>query len=266
MSNSQTMAVNQSGTPSQGSVVSSTQHQSNFQRIALKKQQVAQWSRSKKLEKLATYSGCKAQDCKCTSFKNPNPPAPQGTAGTPRIQPEVINLADPCRTCSHTFSSHITHLESVSDEELNRLLSIAIDVENLFMCVHIEEDADTKQVYYYLFKLLRKSILIMTKPAIEGGNPLGHPPFEQPSIVKGVGNFVVYKFGNLSEKEWQTMYDLAKMFLHCLNNYKLETPNGRKQSQHQSHTPHIVNEDITVYKINYTRWLCYCHVPAFCNR
>ena len=34
-----------------------------------------------------------------------------------------------------------------------------VDVENLFMCVHKEEDNDTKQVYFYLFKLLRRCIL-----------------------------------------------------------------------------------------------------------
>ena len=74
----------------------------------------------------------------------------------------------------------MSHLETVDDDELNRLLSIVVDVENLFMCVHIEEDTDTKQVYFYLFKLLRKAIMVMSKPTVEG--PLGNPPFEKPSI------------------------------------------------------------------------------------
>ena len=52
--------------------------------------------------------------------------------------------------------------------ELDRLLGIVVDVENLFMCVHKEEDTDTKQVYFYLFKLLRKCILQMSKPTVEG--------------------------------------------------------------------------------------------------
>ena len=47
----------------------------------------------------------------------------------------------------------MSHLENVEEEELNRLLGIVVDVENLFMCVHKEEDADTKQVYFYLFKV-----------------------------------------------------------------------------------------------------------------
>jgi hypothetical protein len=35
--------------------------------------------------------------------------------------------------------------QSVTVAELDRLLGIVVDVENLFMCVHKEEDADTKQ-------------------------------------------------------------------------------------------------------------------------
>ena len=36
----------------------------------------------------------------------------------------------------------------MKEEELDRLLGIVVDVENLFMCVHKEEDNDTKQVIY----------------------------------------------------------------------------------------------------------------------
>ena len=53
------------------------------------------------------------------------------------------------------------------------------------------------------------------------------------------------------------MYDLAKMFLHCLNHWKLEPPAARKNVMSQ--------DEISAYKVNYTRWLCYCHVPAFCD-
>ena len=31
---------------------------------------------------------------------------------------------------------HVSHLEKVGEEELDRLLGIVVDVENLFMCVH----------------------------------------------------------------------------------------------------------------------------------
>lgn len=50
-------------------------------------------------------------------------------------------------------AEHVSHLENVSEDEINRLLGMVVDVENLFMSVHKEEDTDTKQVYFYLFKV-----------------------------------------------------------------------------------------------------------------
>ena len=229
------------------------QKQSNLQRIQLRKQSVRAWPAEKKIEKLGIYSSCKAdENCKCNGWKNPNPPP---NPPKPDAPGQVSSLNDPCRGCEHMLKDHVSHLEKVGDEELDRLLGIVVDVENLFMCVHKEEDSDTKQVYFYLFKLLRKCILQLSKPEVEG--PLGKPPYEKPSIAKGVTNFVLHKFTHLSPKEWQMMYDLAKMFLHCLNHWKLETPSTRKQYMSQ--------EELAAYKVNYTRWLCFCHVPAFCD-
>jgi histone acetyltransferase len=68
-------------------------------------------------------------------------------------------------------------------------------------------------------------------------------------LMKGVTNFVIYKFGHLVPAEWQTMCDLAKMFLHCLNHWKLETPAARRQQLQQQG----LNDDIAVYRVNYTR-------------
>ena len=55
--------------------------------------------------------------------------------------------------------------------ELDRLLSIVVDVENLFMCVHTrvhtEKDPDAKQVYIYLFKVCKYIFLIsQSYPAV----------------------------------------------------------------------------------------------------
>ena len=64
--------------------------------------------------------------------------------------------------------------------------------------------------------------------------------------LQAVLNFVLYKFGHLPQREWQIMHDLAKMFLHCLNHWKLETPTVKKQ--------HSQGEELAAYKANYTRW------------
>jgi histone acetyltransferase len=42
------------------------------------------------------------------------------------------------------------------------------------------------------------------------------------------------------------MYDLAKMFLHCLNHWNFETPSARR---------HVTAEEVSAYKINYTRYM-----------
>uniref|UniRef100_A0A8C6SN82 Histone acetyltransferase n=1 Tax=Neogobius melanostomus TaxID=47308 RepID=A0A8C6SN82_9GOBI len=191
---------------------------SQQQRASQKKAQVRAFPRAKKLEKLGVFSACKANDtCKCNGWKNPNPP----TAPRMDLQQQAASLSEPCRSCGHALADHVSHLENVSEDEINRLLGMVVDVENLFMSVHKEEDTDTKQVYFYLFK--------------------------------GVLNFVQYKFSHLAPKERQTMFELSKMFLLCLNYWKLETPTQYRQRTQK--------EDATAYKVDYTRWLCYCHVP-----
>ncbi|XP_008420173.1 histone acetyltransferase KAT2B isoform X1 [Poecilia reticulata] len=221
-------------------------------RIAAKKAQLRSSPRPKKLEKLGVYSSCKAEGaCKCNGWKSQNPPP---TPPQTDQQSNTVNLQEPCRSCSHTLGDHVTHLENVSEEEMNRLLGIVLDVEYLYTCVHKEEDADTKQVYFSLFKLLRKSILQMGKPMLEAQES---PPFEKPSIEQGVNNFVQYKFSHLPSKERQTIMELAKMFLNQINYWQLETPSQRRQR--------VPSDDVVGYKVNYTRWLCYCNVPQFCD-
>jgi len=62
-------------------------------------------------------------------------------------------------------------------------------------------------------QLLRKNILTNQKPVIEG--PLGQPPFEKPSIARGVTNFVLLKFGNLPANV-SFLFDLIK-YIFTLN-------------------------------------------------
>ena len=64
--------------------------------------------------------------------------------------------------------------------------------------------------------------------------------------AQAVTNFVMYKFGSLKQAEWQTMYDLAKMFLYCFNHWKLETP-----AIHVRSSP---TDDQRAYKENHARY------------
>ncbi|XP_076804539.1 histone acetyltransferase KAT2A-like [Clavelina lepadiformis] len=224
----------------------------NLQRIHQRKTQVKNYPYPKKLEKIGSYSSCKDDGCKCNGWKSsgaPNADQKNDGPGSSSL------LQDLCRGCNHPLQGHVKHVESMNSEEMNQLLSMIVDVENLVLCVQKEEDNDTKQVYFYLYRLLRKCILQTSRPIIEG--PLGSPPFSQPSISKAVTNFIIYKFGHLPQKEFQIMHELAKTFLRCLDQETLETPATRKGRNQV--------DDFQEYKMNYTRWLCYCRVPKFCE-
>ena len=69
--------------------------------------------------------------------------------------PTTFDPFNPCHFCDHSLTDHIKHFQGqgLPVSELNRLLSIVVDVENLFMHVHKEEDPDIKQVYLYFFKV-----------------------------------------------------------------------------------------------------------------
>lgn len=138
---------------------------------------------------------------------------------------------------------------------MDELLGAIIDMENLFMSMQRVEDEDTKKVYLYLFRLLRQCVLTRQQAVIRG--PLGDPPFESPCITKAVLSLVFYKYNHLSPTELQTMTEVAKTFLNFLNHYNFESPSTRRGD--------LTHEDASNYKINYTRWLVFCHVPAFCN-
>nr|CAB3257876.1 histone acetyltransferase KAT2A [Phallusia mammillata] len=229
-------------------VPSELAHPANIKKINQRKLQVKNYPHAKKLEKIGSYSSCKDDGCKCMGWKGL-----QKSSQSDASSRETAETTEKCKGCGHMLSSHVKHLDTMKEDEVNRLLNMIVDVENLVVCVQKEEDTDTKQVYFYLYKLLRKCILQTSRPVIEG--PLGSPPFSQPSISKAVTNFIIYKFGHLPQKEFQVMHELAKIFLLYLNQETFETPSTRKAR----------SGDIQEYKMNYTRWLCYCRVPKFCE-
>lgn len=228
-----------------------TTRASSIERIYQRKRKVYQLPRNQKLAKLSMYSACQGNKCRCTGWKTPQ---------ENRHRDVEVNycpdFTEECRnaSCGHTLEDHISHLQELPEEQLNEMLGAIVDVENLYMSIMREEDKDTKKVYCYLFRLLRQCILARSQPVIRG--PLGEPPFEHPSISKAVTNFVIHKYSHLSQAEFMTMTEVAKTFLHCLNHWNFETPSVRNDLSY---------EDASAYKINYTRWLMFCHVPAFCS-
>lgn len=130
------------------------------------------------------------------------------------------------------------HLNELTDEQLNRLLNNIVDMENLYISISRQDDADIKkvsnmkrfkirrshvvnfQVYIYLSKLLRHCILTKSQSTVIVQGPVGDPPFEMPDIQKIVSNFLFLKYGHLRESsklDFQIYTELAKNLLHCIN-------------------------------------------------
>ncbi|KAK9869565.1 hypothetical protein WA026_003317 [Henosepilachna vigintioctopunctata] len=213
----------------------------NIQKIKLKKQTWNAVPLNKKYLKLAVYSKCQEETCECTGWKKTQ-------------EQQSYNLDDICK-CEHTMERHISHLKQKNEQEINRILSMAIDFDNIYAAMHKEENPETKKVYGCLFRLLRKCILTLENPCIEG--PLGQPPFEKPSIHKAITNMLVYKFSHLTQQEWKIMCELARILIQYLNNWEFPPPSNQN---------HIVRqEEMTIYRVEYTRWLVFCHVPMFCD-
>lgn len=68
---------------------------------------------------------------------------------------------------------------------------------------------------------------------------------------------IVHRYHHVSQAEQQTITEVAKTFLTCINHWNFEAPSLRARD--------LSLEDASTYKINYTRWLVFCHVPAFCS-
>lgn len=248
-SSSQGAAANANVPPAQEGT-----RQNSLQRIQQRKQKVFNLPEAQKLAKLSMYSACQAEGCRCTGWKTPQENRHRDVESSycPEFSEECRNVS-----CRHPLRTHIAHLTEISKSSMDDLLGAIIDMENLFMSMQRVEDEDTKKVYLYLFRLLRQCVLTRQQAVIRG--PLGDPPFESPCITKAVLSLVFYKYNHLNPTELQTMTEVAKTFLNFLNHYNFESPSARRGDLTLTH------EDASTYKINYTRWLVFCHVPAFCN-
>lgn len=102
------------------------------------------------MAKLAMYSACQASECRCTGWKTPEENRHKDVENSycPKFTEECRN-----QNCKHPLEEHISHLSYITEEQTNELLGAVVDVENLFMSMHREEDDDTKKVYYYLFRV-----------------------------------------------------------------------------------------------------------------
>lgn len=126
------------------------QHTENVILISIVHEKVYKLPKQQKMAKLAMYSACQSTDCRCTGWKTPEENRHKDVESNycPKFSDECRNV-----NCKHSLDDHISHLGYITDEQINELLGAIVDVENLFMSMHREQDEDTKKVYYYLFRV-----------------------------------------------------------------------------------------------------------------
>ena len=227
--------------------------ENNQIRIQQRKKHLRELSREKKITHLANASACHHEKCNCTGWKS-------GDAQHPNIEANSRDsFGDLCGTCKHTLTQHVFKLLYQSDELLNTLLGVVIDIDSVFSKKSQEIDPDLIQIYNFILKHFRKAILDVEKPLgfFTDDGPLGQPPFEKPVISKAIANFLIYKFKHLALEQWNLMCDMSKLFLQCLNQWKWETMHSKKKS--------INALEALTYKINYTRYFVFCNVSAYCD-
>lgn len=135
-----------------------TTRQNSLQRIQMRKEKVYKLPKEQKMAKLSMYSSCQAADCRCPGWKTPEENRHKDVENN-----YCPNYSEACRnpSCKHPLEDHISHLGYITDEQINELLGAIVDVENLFMSMHREQDVDTRKVYYYLFRVsLREPVLL----------------------------------------------------------------------------------------------------------
>jgi len=107
-----------------------------------------------------------------------------------------------------------------------------VDLETLFILYQKDplalEDSETKQIYHYLFRLLRKSVASCSNPAPDLIT-LGEPPYDKPFISRALMALLALRYGYLSLHEWVAVVDLGKIILFLINNAKLDPPTTASQ-------------------------------------
>jgi histone acetyltransferase len=134
-----------------------------------------------------------------------------------------------------------------------------VDIETLFLVLQrdpVTDDPDTKQIYHYLFRLLRKSVASCCSP-LPDFTTLGKPPYEEPCVSRALMAMIAFRYAHVSPTEWSGVVDLGKILLHTFNICKLDPPSvaGSK----------VGASGHDIYKHLYTRWLILCHVPGMCD-
>uniref|UniRef100_A0A914UZ37 PCAF N-terminal domain-containing protein n=1 Tax=Plectus sambesii TaxID=2011161 RepID=A0A914UZ37_9BILA len=213
-----------------------------------------------KLKMISLYSACGS--CSCVGWKKP--------ADFDEIKIEencswtdAVSFSSDCQGCGHPLEKHIEKVRELSNDLISRLATMVADVDVLYHRIQQEDDSDTKQVYYYLFRVLRKCV--QNRCDLELDSPFGCPPFEQVPIAHILANFVALKNESASASAHESDFETAALISQCLSAWTLETPSTHHFRIAEMNHSRKVDDELSQYKIGYARWLQFCRTPTVCK-
>ncbi|KAL5242311.1 hypothetical protein ACI65C_009721 [Semiaphis heraclei] len=203
-------------------------------------------SRHEKLIKLSSKSSCQASTCQCTGWRG-------------RSEDHLMSSTCSKSGCNHPLSSHVSHLESAKDEQLNTLLELVFDLDNLSATVNKDLKKPTtdrnyvkEETYDAVYHELRN--FVYPGSCITLDKLFGTPPFENPNIVKVLMNFNMYKFGHNSS-QLKIALKISKFFTKHFDLWKWTSPKELpfcKTYQNRKN-----------YDLYYQRYLVFCVLPKY---
>ncbi|ODM93034.1 Histone acetyltransferase KAT2B [Orchesella cincta] len=231
-------------------------------RIASRKAAFRALERKDKILRLATHAACKMDGCSCAGWKSLNAGRnflfPSNNTGAPP-ENQLENPNEPCRNCNHSLEKHISDLVKLTDVAIDELIGTMVDIETIFLVLQrdpLMDDPETKQIFHYLFRLLRKSVATCCSPLPDFAT-LGRPPYEEPSISRALMALIAFRYCHVNSFEWVAIVDLGKILLHTINNCKMDSPSVAALR--------VGSTGYDVYKHMYTRWLILCQAPTLCD-
>ena len=222
----------------------------------------------KKHAKLASCRHCDSASCRCPGWV---PSSADTFESEAESQGSEASAFQNCKNCGHEMDDHgCDELKDKSDDDIFNLVCLSQDVVTLYSAVQNQTDPDAKQIYFYVYKQLRRALDVLQVPTQFLFKPI--PPFEQaPSISQLLANFVSHHFISQSSSHQinqEEAVQIAALFLDVFDvwkfpavsqfNAKLTSKENKEYYKEISHG----NDLESWYRTVYSQWLCHCRIPS----
>ncbi|KRZ56110.1 Histone acetyltransferase KAT2A, partial [Trichinella nativa] len=203
--------------------------------------------RNVKIAKLGCYGKCQVRRCRCRGWKRHH-------CWQDSLPATEVHLSETCRLCGDPFRCHINHLKDKTDDEIDKLMEMALTMERLYAIKQRETNENRKLLYHCIFMSLRHCISEGRSYQLEC--PLGSPPFESPNVIELLKLFQASTHASGSIEKDAKDATAVDLFVAWIDSCVLLAPQ-------QVLNPTTLEDLIQVeYAVHYGRWFLFCHVPA----